>query len=116
MRYFCTYDQLDFATNSTNYLHIHWGPHGAHRFWAKDSLYIAGDVFDRICGMKLLCRSGALPQFDFYDDTVVTQSDWDRMREVLSSLGGEPAEFVAELSEWVGNGFDSFDCFTIVGV
>ena len=116
MRYFCTYDQLDFDTNSTNYLQIYWGPYDENRFWAKDSLYIAGDVFDSVCGMKLLYQSGALPQFDFYDDTVVTQSDWERMWEVLSSIGGDPAAFVSELSEWVGNGFDSFDCFTIVGV
>ena len=66
--------------------------------------------------MKLLRQSGALPQFDFYDDTFVTHSDWERMREVLSSLGGEPAAFVSELSDWVGSGFESFDCFTIVGV
>ncbi len=116
MKYFCTYDQLDFEKHSTNYLQIYWGPFDINRYWAKDSLYINGYVFDEVCGMRLLRTSGALPQFDFYDNTVVTERDWNRMHTVLSALGGKPAEFVEELACWVGDGFQSNVCFIIAGV
>ena len=66
--------------------------------------------------MKLLRRSGALPQFDFYDDTVVTGKDWQRMYATLSEPGGETAEFVSELAAWIGDGFESNASFTISGV
>ena len=115
MKYFCTYEQLDFETNSTDYLEFHWGGYDASPVWAKDSLYISGRVFDRVCGMKLLCRSGALPDFDFYGNTLVTRDDWVRMKRILSSMPGSPAEFIAELDAWVADGFDDHDCFTIRG-
>ena len=116
MKYFCTYEQLDFDENSTNYLEFYWGPHDPDHTWRKDSLYIAGDVFDHVCGMKLLLRSGALPEFDFYDDTVVTREDWQRMRTILAAQSGNAADFAEELASWISDGFSCHDCFVISGV
>lgn len=117
MKYWNTYEQLDFETYSTNYLQVAWGKPDECKYWDKDSLFLEGDLFDSLDGMMVLIRSGALPTFDFYYDTVVYSEDWKRMRHILMDMGGEYAIFISELADWVGNGFDNgHKCFTILGV
>lgn len=107
---------MDFEEHSTNYLEIYWGPRNDACLWSKDSLYIAGEIFDSLGGMRLLRRSGALPHFDFYDVTVVTRDDWKRMNTILTAMGGSPANFVAELAGWIGDGFETNETLIISGV
>ena len=116
MKYWNTYEELDFETYSTNYLQVTWEEAEDYEPWAKDSLYIEGGRFDSLDGMRVLRETGALPTFDFYYDTTVYQSDWERMKNILTDLGGEYAIFISELADWVGDGFISHECFTIHGV
>ena len=117
MKYWNTYEELDFETYSTNYLQVVWDDGTDCEYWSKDSLYINGQKFDNLNGMRVLRSSGALPYFDFYYNTIVYQEDWERMTKILSNMGGEYEVFISELAEWVGNGgFDTHMCFTIIGV
>ena len=116
MKYWITHKDLDFETYSTNYLQVAWGKPDECKYWDKDSLFIEGGLFDSLDGMMVLIRSGALPNFDFYYDTVVYKEDWERMKHILTEMGGEYTIFISELTTWVGNGFETHECFTILGV
>ena len=117
MRYWNTYEELDFDTHSTVYLQVAWCDDSNLDFWGQDYLYISGDLFDSLDGMRVLRQSGALPDFDFYDNTVVYKEDWERMKQILTDMGGEYEIFVSEIAQWVGvNGFDNHKSFVIIGV
>ena len=86
MKYWITHKDLDFETCSTNYLQVAWGKPDECKHWDKDSLFIEGDLFDFLDGMKVLIRSGALPTFDFYYNTVVNKDDWEHMKRILKKI------------------------------
>ena len=116
MKYFNTYEELDFEKNSTDYLQIIWGDGQEREYWAKGSLYISGFVFDSLDGMKVFRETGALPDFDFYGDTNVSEEAWKNLRSILTRKGGEYAVLVEELDAWISDGFSKHNCFTILGV
>ncbi len=101
---------------SSGYLELVWGKYSDDmHFWNEDSMYIEGYTLEEIHGMDVLRGTGALPEFDYFENTVVTKNDWIRMKRILNEVGGPFEILLYELEAWVGDGFETHDCFTILG-
>jgi hypothetical protein len=109
MEYFIT---EDYRTN-TAYYEFQKGKSDRNTFWKEDSLLLSDIIFRTL---KLTKLFNVIPNFDPYDIIEVTKKQWEEVKELAASIGGEVKELIEEADIWARNNFESFDCFTIVGI
>lgn len=106
MRYCCTNDQR----GGTCYFEFQRG-----RFkgvWWKDtSICLDSNEFDRLHLEEILP-----PEFDYWDVTVITPSQWQQVCSKARNIGGEVQEVIEEIDAWAQNCFQTESVFSICGM
>ena len=83
------------------------------KHWKKDSIVIEEtDFCDFLCDVI----ASVIPRFDYYGATIISEPQWNRIREEALSIGGEVRAAVEEADSWIRETFREHDCFTIFGI
>ena len=112
MNYFCT-EQERKESHSTCYLEFQKGEYkGKH--WLKDSISLHDDIFYELHLYSLFIK--AIPNFDHYGITEVTEYEWEILKKLALEQGEEVQSLIEELSIWVSDCFEVEKIFTICGI
>ena len=112
MNYFCT-EQERKESHSTCYLEFQKGEYrGKH--WLEDSISLHDDIFYELHLYSLFIR--AIPNFDHYGITEVTEYEWETLKKLALEQGEEVQSLIEELSIWVSDCFEIEKIFTICGI
>lgn len=116
-KYFCdlNYVKEHMEEYSTDYIEFAKGALDMEHFvvWREDSTYIRGKLFDAF-GFNQLFRS-VLSKFDFYDNTLVTKVDWERLYQESRKGNQKVRDAFDELKIWVDDCFLNHETFVIIG-
>lgn len=83
------------------------------KHWKKDSI-----VIDEMEFADFLCDiiTEVIPRFDYYGATIVSENQWNKIKEKAMEMGGETLTAVEEADAWAKETFREHDCFTILGI
>ena len=89
---------------------------GRHRgkHWLERSVFLHADLFDQLNLFDIF--SEALPHFNYYGPTEVTQNQYKKLKTLALAQGGEVAVVMEELDHWVQDCFYIENVFTICGI
>ena len=82
--------------------------------WLEDSLYITEDVFQKL-ELDVLFRT-CLDEFSYFGVTVVTRTDWDRIKNTANHSFPCCSKVLAKIDQWARVGFQTEECFTVCGI
>lgn len=82
--------------------------------WLEDSICLDADIFDENHLYELFIK--AVPQFDSYGPTQVSEAEWQTLLQLSHSCGGIQEEIIQELAQWVRDCFQSESVFTVCGI
>lgn len=83
--------------------------------WLESSIYLTEDLFQQAELGNILTSS--IINFNYYGSTIITESDWKKIKEKAFSIKSETTNTVIkEIDEWAKDCFLSENCFTICGV
>ena len=82
--------------------------------WLARSIYMDEELFAHLKLPELFCA--ALPHFDYYGTTEVTQAQYEVLKATAMKQGREIAEVFRELDKWVRDCFFTENIFTICGI
>lgn len=80
-------------------------------YWKNSSIYLSADDFDRFHLYTILS-----PAFQYYGETVITQSQWREIFLRAQNLGGEVKKIMDEIDLWTQEFFETEPVFTILGI
>jgi hypothetical protein len=109
MEYFITEDYRP----NTAYYEFQKGKSDRNTFWKTDSLLLSAETFRSLHLAKVF---SVIPDFDKYNIMEITWQQWEDVKELAASIGGEIKELIEEADVWARKNFEYFDCFTIVGL
>lgn len=112
MKYFCTEMERK-ASKSTCYFEFQKGRY-ANKYWLEDSICLHDDVLEKLGLYQILIS--AIPHFDHWGITEVSQEQWRQVKNNAEAVGGEVLVAVMELDEWVVKCFEEEAVFTICGI
>ena len=112
MNYFCTESERK-ASHSTCYLEFQKGEYKG-KTWLEDSISLHDDIFHELHLYRLFIK--AIPEFDHYGITKVTEYEWETLKKLALEQGDEVQELIEELSAWVSICFETEKIFTICGI
>ena len=112
MKYFCT-EQERKASHSSCYLEFQRGEYSG-KHWLAESISLHDDIFHDLHLYSLFKR--AIPEFDHYGVTQVSQTQWEMLSQLAFEQGGEVSSLIQELAVWVLDCFQIETVFTICGV
>ncbi|MBE6923218.1 MAG: hypothetical protein E7465_08605 [Ruminococcaceae bacterium] len=84
------------------------------KHWLERSLFLDADRFDHMNLYEIFRE--ALPHFDYYYVTEVTQAQYEKLKALALARGGETAELFRELDHWAENCYLTENVFTICGI
>ena len=84
------------------------------KHWLERSLFLDADRFDHMNLYEVFRE--ALPHFDYYYVTEVTQAQYEKLKNLALARGGETAELFRELDHWAENCYLTENVFTICGI
>lgn len=84
------------------------------KHWLERSVYLHADRLDELKLYDIF--AAALPHFDYYGPTEVTPAQYDVLKSLALSRGGETAALMEELDHWVKECFFIENVFTICGI
>lgn len=84
------------------------------KFWLDRSVYLHADRFEELKLYEIF--SEALPHFNYFGTTEVTQAQYEKLKACAQARGGKIAAVFEELDHWAGNCFLTENVFTILGI
>lgn len=112
MTYFITETQRK-NKKSTRYFEFQKGAFH-NRCWKETSLCLHVNTFDDLQLYDTFAQ--ALPHFDYFGVTEVTPAQYETLKSMALSRGGEIAAVIEELDPWVRTCFQTEKVFTILGI
>ena len=84
------------------------------KYWANDSLLLSDNTLINIKMDEFLER--ILPDYDPYENYVLSKELWDLIEKEALNEGGEIFECIEEAKPWAKQTFQEYNCITIIGV
>jgi len=84
------------------------------KHWLEDSICLYEDIFAEMNLYELFSK--AIPRFNYFGPTEVTEEQWQIVLEIAHERGGKQEEVILELIPWVDECFGVTDVFTICGI
>ncbi len=84
------------------------------KHWLERSVFLHMDQFDRLQLYELFSK--VLPHFDYFGLTEVGPAQYEKLKALAMTRGGEIAELFRELDHWVQDCFLTENVFTICGI
>ena len=85
-----------------------------NKHWLDRSVFLHVDQFDHLKLHELF--SEALPHFDYYGLTEVTQAQYETLKALALAQSGETAQLFRELDHWVQDCYCTENVVTICGI
>lgn len=80
----------------------------------ESSLNLHMDLWDELKLSRLLKQ--ALDEFDYYGVSTVGKTEWESMVQIADQEASPWKEVLEELTPWVEECFQEYDCFIILGI
>lgn len=98
-------------SNTTCYLEFQKGK-SDDECWKADSVCIRDSLWDEYELSELF--ESVVPNFDYYGTTEITREQWEEI--VKRCQDTQQKRIIEDVCAWVDTCFESFDCFSIVGM
>ena len=84
------------------------------KHWLENSVFLDAELFDYLNLYELFAQ--AIPHFDYYYYSEVSPAQYETLKTLAHSQGGETTALFQELDYWVQNCFLTENVFTICGI
>ena len=103
------------ADNGSCYLEFCYGEQDrGKKFKLSESLFVMDNAFWCLSINPVFCK--AVPGFDMFEDTLITESQWKDIFFLSDRLDKESRAVIDEINNWTKKAFQHSDVFTVLGV
>ena len=110
MKFFICEDQR----RGTCYHEFYKGKWDGRTFWKSDSILLHDDLmYDGGFVEAIVC---VIKEYDPFGETMISIEQWRRIGEIVQSKDDKAKELYKEADQWLKEVFETYDCFTILGI
>lgn len=106
---------LEYQREGTCFHGFQKGKFDGRTYWKSNSLLLSDDkLMECIDFIEKLCS--VIPEYSPYEIIEINQEQWKQIEKKMKNVQGISKEVFWEINKWVKKTFETYDCFTILGL
>ena len=106
---------LEYQREGTCFHEFQKGKFDGKTFWKSNSLLLSDDkLMECMEFIEKICA--VIPEYNPYDVTEVIPEQWKQIEKKMKNVQGLSKEVFWEIDKWAKKTFETYECFTIIGL